>query len=121
KETTLYASKQLTAAFPALGPAAAHELSDKFEKALGVEAEKLRGQLKESLDTEMSRFRAVLEKFPVTDVSTTDSDTLTRRFLHSLTLLIDYHLLAEDVPGASVSATPSDAAMPVSTPAVPSN
>lgn len=118
KQTTLFASKEVTAAFPALGPTGAHELSEKFEKSLTAEAEKLRAQLQESLDTEMSRFRAALEKFPSSDVAGTDSSELTRRFLHSLILLADYYVLSDEAPSISLPGVSPAPAAP-SVPAAP--
>lgn len=112
KTTSDFAGRQVKATFPGLGADPAQDLAEKFEKAMAIEADKLSLQLRESFDTELSRFRAVLEKFPSPDVANTDADALTRRLLHALIMLVDYHVLWGETPGPVATAAPAPVPAP---------
>ncbi len=84
--------KTLTKEFPGVTPDNAHKLADSLINHTALKSERLGEQLSKISDVEMKKIQAVLEKFPIDELSKLDRSVLEKKVLRKVVQVIDYEL-----------------------------
>ena len=82
-----------TLAFERLG-----DVQELVKASLITQADKLHERLAKLYSNEVTRFKKVLDKFPVPDTAEMDRNALQKRFLHELIQLVDYEIFVYGTP-----------------------
>jgi hypothetical protein len=104
-------SAQMTQAFPAMTADGGAHATAKIQQVMTDQEARLRENAQTLYQAEARRIGEALQRFPASDVSQVDLDTLHRQLLHELLMFADYEMTGPAAP--ATLAAPATAVPPM--------